>query len=169
MAALFAIGSYNAKSLYSAFGERELIPQLAMMQTLADYIRSNMTELVDTPSKQSKLTWDDINLSRFDKTLFRIHITVVYEGYVHALEKVFDPNDDKGIITTNPAPVFEASPTSNDKTKDRGTLAQKSRGMARSRCSKPSKAPSNPGSSNTTWTTSSSILLLLNTCGVTCS
>jgi len=51
MAALFTMGSYNASSLYSAFGERELIPQLAMMQTLADYVRSNMPELVDTPSK----------------------------------------------------------------------------------------------------------------------
>jgi len=78
MVALFAMGSYNANSLYSAFGERELIPQLAMMQTLANYVRSNMPKLVDTPAKHSKLTWDDIKLNSFDKTLFKIHITMVY-------------------------------------------------------------------------------------------
>jgi len=82
MAALFAVGSYNAKSLYSVFGERELIPQLAMMQTLADYVKTNMPELVDTPSKRSKLMWDEIALNGFDKTLFKIHITAVYKGYV---------------------------------------------------------------------------------------
>jgi len=82
MAALFTVGSYNANSLYSAFGERELIPQLAMMQTLADYVKTNMPELVDTPSKCSKLTWDEIALNGFDKTLFKIHITAVYKGYV---------------------------------------------------------------------------------------
>jgi len=55
MAAIFAMGSYKANSLYSAFGERELIPQIAMMQTLANYVRSNMPKLVDTPVKCSKL------------------------------------------------------------------------------------------------------------------
>jgi len=65
MVALFAMGSYNTISLYSAFGERELIPQLAMMQTLADYVKSNMPKSVNTPLKHSKLMWEDIKLNGF--------------------------------------------------------------------------------------------------------
>jgi len=67
-------------------------------------------------------------LNSFDMTLFKINITAVYEGYVCTLERVFDLNDDEGIIAANPsklAPVVHAPPTSTDKMKDRGTFSPK--------------------------------------------
>jgi len=168
MAALFAVGSYKAASLYSAFGERELIPQLAMLQTLANYIKSSMPKLVNTPAKHSKLEWDDIKFNGFDKTLFKIHVTVVYKSYVCALEKVFDLDTKKASSPqTNQPLYFRHRSWVPTRQKTVALLAPRPCGMGRSRHLKLSRAQSNPGSSSMTWTTSSNMPSSLNICKAT--
>jgi len=89
MSVIYALGTYSANLLYSAFQEHAYIPLLAILQTLADYIKQNMPELVDTQTKRTRLVWDAIESNGFDKVLFKIHVTAVYEKYIHALEKQF--------------------------------------------------------------------------------
>jgi len=89
MSTIYALGTYSADLLYSAFQEHGYIPLLAILQTLADYIKQNMPELVDTQMKRTRLVWDAIESNGFDKVLFKIHVTTAYEKYIHALEKQF--------------------------------------------------------------------------------
>jgi len=124
-----------------------------------------MPKLVNMPSKQSRLRWDEIKANGFDKTLFKIHLTAVYEGYIRALKRVFDPNDKEGIISAGltsppiPPPVTQAVIKRQIlvPTKQRITahLAPRSHGMERFRHLKLLKVPSNPGSYNMMWITSS--------------
>jgi len=131
MSAIFALGTYSADLLFSAFKEHGYIPVLALLQTLADYIKQNMPELVDTQSKRTRLEWDDIDANGFDKVLFKIHITAAYEKYIRALEKAFspdesmDPNQEYDYDLAPTKHPNRVSPHATEKTKDRGTFSPK--------------------------------------------
>jgi len=81
---IYTMGSYPALDHCSVFEEqaKEFIPQLAMMQTLADYIKTNMPELVVNQAKRSRLTWKDIENNGYTTILFKLHMTAVYECYI---------------------------------------------------------------------------------------
>jgi len=93
MSAIYALGTYSADLLYSAFREHRYIPLLTLLQTLVDYIKQNMPKLVDTQMKRMRLERDAIKSNGFNKVLFKIHVTTAYEKYIHALKKAFSPKD----------------------------------------------------------------------------
>jgi len=96
MANVYTLGAFQSGALTSIFGEyfEEFLPQLAMLQTLADYIKMHMPELVNTQAQQSKLTWKKIESNGYNSNHFAIHMRAVHDSYVETLSSLIQGNDN---------------------------------------------------------------------------
>jgi len=74
---------------------KDFLPQLAMLQTLADYVKMNMPELVETQAKHTKLTWKKIEDNGYNENHFKIHMKAVYDLFVSkSMNTTRDSDDD---------------------------------------------------------------------------
>jgi len=98
MSDLYTLSTLQVPQLNSIF-EDEAEPfqnHIAMMMTLATYMQMYMVELVDTQANMTKLTWKKVNDNGFRSTHFKIHMRVVHETHIEALQALtHGSNNDK--------------------------------------------------------------------------
>jgi len=97
------------------------LPQLAMLQTLADYIKMHMPELVTMQAQQPKLTWKKVENNGYNSNHFAIHMKAVHDSYVEVLSGFIQGNNndkdkDKNCYGNTERKPFNASKMANPMT-----------------------------------------------------